>query len=373
MKHPVEHYARNTFYNDVVFPSSKVSDGAKRCILVTMIPLLAVIIAVGCSRSEPIESAAQMTGENVTQRSADGAEVVATTSGGPAEREATTGVASTTGQTEASASGTSASKIPTSPPTASPVAPTRPTSKAKVAAPKEALFTAARQTGGGDGYGADGILAVRYGVHKGYERVVVDLGTGEEPAWAVPEWALSTPTGDGTLRVTLPSVSKTDVSDGTLNGSLLKNFHVVRGPESGMFVDIFSKSAFEYRVIELSNPSRLVVDFKPSSASLELPLPAESGNTVLTQPRGGARVDSSLTVSGYSRNPEATNTVTLTNAAGETIVQDTVMSNDWTTTWGYFETTLNVPNFSGEGTLKVGDRSARDGTFDGVEIPVYGS
>ena len=200
----------------------------------------------------------------------------------------------------------------------------------------------------------------------------MDLGTGEEPAWAVPKWTLSSPAGDGTLRVTLPSVSKTDVSDGKFGGPLLKDFHVVRAPENGMFVDIFSESAFTYRIIELSNPSRLVVDFKPSSKSLELPLPAEAANTVLNQPRSGARVDGSLTVSGYSRNSEATNTVTLTNAAGETIVQDTVMSNDWTTTWGYFETTLNVPNFSGEGTLKVGAQSARDGTFEGVKIPVDG-
>lgn len=352
-----------------VLLSSKIPNGIRRCVLVATISLLAVMIAVGCSRSEPIKSAAQVTDENVTQRSAGGDEVIATTSGGPAEREATTGVASTTGQTEALASETSASEIP--------VAPTRPasgtTAKApKAAAPKEEPFVAGQQAGGGDGYGADGILAVRYGIHEGYERVVVDLGTGEEPAWAVPEWTLSSPAGDGTLRVTLPSVSKTDVSDGTFGGPLLKNFHVVRAPENGMFVDIFSESAFTYRVIELSNPSRLVVDFKPSGAGLEA-LPAEAANTVLNQPRSGARVDGSLTVSGYSRNPEATNTVTLTNAAGETIVQDTMMSNDWTTTWGYFETTLNVPNFSGEGTLKVGAQSARDGTFKGVEIPVYGS
>jgi hypothetical protein len=67
------------------------------------------------------------------------------------------------------------------------------------------------------------------------------------------------------------------------------------------------------------------------------------------------------------------NMVILTDAQGETLVQETVLSNDWTSTWGYFETTLDVPPFSGEGTLKVGAQSARDGSFEGVEIPVHGS
>lgn len=351
-----------------VFLFSEIPNGVRRWVALTAIALLAVIIVVGCGRSEPIESAAQVTDENVTQETTDGAEVIATTSGGPAEREATTGVASTSAQDEASASGTSASE------TSKALAeiPTQPASESEAAASEEAPFVASPQASGGAGYGADGLLGVRYGIHEGYERVVVDLGTGEEPARSVPEWTLSSPAGDGTLRVTFPSVSMTDVSDGTFSGPLLKDFHVVHAPEGGMFVDIFSESAFTYRVIELSNPSRLVVDFKSSSASLEIPLPAEDANTVLSQPRGGARVGGALTVSGYSRNPEATNTVILT-AGGDTLLQDTVMSNDWTMTWGYFETTLNVPSFSGEGTLKVGAQSARDGTFEGVEIPVYGT
>lgn len=331
---------------------------AKRCSPIAMIAVFAVVLAVGCSQSEPIESAAQVTDENLTQSTTGGSDVIATTSGGPAEKEATTGVASTTEQTEASSSG--------------PVdVPTQPSSDTQTVAPEESPFVAAPEASGGAGYGADGILAVRYGIHEGYERVVIDLGTGAEPAWSVPKWTLVTPTGDATLRVRLPSVSKTEVSDGSFDGPLLKNFHVVNGPEGGMFVDIFSESAFTYRVIELSNPARIVVDFKESSATLDFPLPAEGGNTVLTQPRSGARAGGSLTVSGYSRNPEATNTIILISG-GEKLVQETVVSNDWTSTWGYFETTLNVPNFSGEGTLKVGAQSARDGTFEGVEIPVYG-
>ena len=137
-----------------------------------------------------------------------------------------------------------------------------------------------------------------------------------------------------------------------------------------MFVDFCARSSFHYRVIEVGNPARLVVDFKPSGAPLEVPTPAEGGETVLVEPRPGARISDPLIVSGYSRNFEAANTITLTDATGEVVARRTVLGNDWSSTWGYFETTLDLPAFSGKGTLRVGTASARDGSFTGVEIPV---
>jgi hypothetical protein len=231
-------------------------------------------------------------------------------------------------------------------------------------------FVARTEAGGGSGYDADTVLAVRYGVHEDYERAVIDLGTGEEPAGTVPKWTLVSLKGDGLLRVTLPSASATCVSDGKLGGGLLGSFHVVRAPEGGMFVDFFARKAFLYRVLEIGDPARLVVDFKPTGASLEVPLPAEGGETVLVEPRSKARVSDPLMVSGYSRNFEAANTITLTDPDGKVLVRRTVMSNDWSSTWGYFEATLDLPPFAGKGTLKVGTQSARDGSFEGVEIPV---
>lgn len=239
--------------------------------------------------------------------------------------------------------------------------------------PVETPLVADAEMGGGSSFEADSILAVRHGVHEGYERVVLDLGTGAEPARMVPEWRLTSPTGDGLLRVELPSVSATDVTDGRFGGALLKDFHVVRAPEDGMFVDVFSGGAFTYRVVGLSDPARLVVDFKPSEEELGMPLPAEGGKTVLTQPRRGERVEGPLTVSGYSRNFEANNTIILTDAEGEVLERRSVGGNDWSATWGYFEATLDPPAFSGKGTLRVGVENARDGSFEGVEIPVRGT
>lgn len=234
-------------------------------------------------------------------------------------------------------------------------------------------FVASPEDSGGSGYGADGILGVRFGDHEGYERVVVDLGSGGEPTTGVPNWTLSSPTGDGRLKVRFPSVRNTEVSDGSLEkagAELLDSFYVVRGADGGMFVDFFAKRAFYYRVIELPDPSRVAIDFKPSGSELAIPLPVRSGNTVLTQPRRGTSVTTPMTVSGYSRNPEASNTILLQGPEGKTLAQETVLSSDWSSTWGYFETSLDFQPFTGEGTLKVGAQSARDGSFQGVELPV---
>jgi Immunoglobulin-like domain of bacterial spore germination len=231
-------------------------------------------------------------------------------------------------------------------------------------------FVEKTEDSGGSGYDADTVLAVRYGFHRGYERAVIDLGTGEEPAGNVPEWTLTSPEGDGLLRVDLPSASATCVSDSKLGEGLLENFHVVRAPEGGMFVDFFARKPFRYRAFGLQDPARLVVDFKPARDDLNVPPPAQGGDTVLVEPRTNSVISDPLTVSGYSRNFEAANAITLTGPHGQILVRRTVRSNDWSHTWGYFEATIDLPPFSGKGTLKVGTGNARDGIFEGVEIPV---
>jgi hypothetical protein len=233
-------------------------------------------------------------------------------------------------------------------------------------------FRTRPEASGGSSYEADAVLAVRHGAHEGYERVVLDLGTGDRPSETVPEWTLMSSADDGLLRVTLPSMSRTAVSDGTFSDALLERFYVVRAPEGGMFVDVFTRKSFAYRVLELSDPARLVVDFKPAGSPLKRRPPAVGGDTVLVEPRAGARIGDPLTVCGYSRNFEASNTIILTDPEGKTVMHRTVLSNDWTSTWGYFEATLNLRPFTGKATLRVGIESARDGTFEGVEVPVRG-
>ncbi len=234
----------------------------------------------------------------------------------------------------------------------------------------EVPFTAAPEMNGGSRDAADGIRGVRFGEHEGYERAVLDFGSGGEPASWVPVWSLSSPTGEGYARITFPEVSATSVSDGAFGGSILDNFYVVRAPGGGMFVDIFAAGAFQYRVMELSDPGRLVVDYRPASVDLSFPIPTQAERMVLFEPREGEAITSPLRVSGYSRNFEASNTIMLRDSSGKVLAQRTVLSNDWAETWGYFEASLEFPAFEGRATLGVGAESARDGSFEGVEVPV---
>ena len=186
-------------------------------------------------------------------------------------------------------------------------------------------------------------------------------------------WALSSPEGEGYARITFPDLEATLDSEGGLGGSTMENFYVVRAPDGGLFLDLYATGAFQYRVVEFSDPGRLVVDYRPASVDLSFPIPAQAQRTVLFEPRAEESVTSPLRVSGYSRNAEASNTVALMDASGSVLVQSTVLSNDWLETWGYFETSLEFPAFEGQATLRAGSESPRDGSFEGVEIPVvYG-
>src|SRR5829696_9191962 len=171
----------------------------------------------------------------------------------------------------------------------------------------DATFVERTGDGGGSGYDADTVLGVRYGLHDDYERAVIDLGTGERPAGTVPEWTLTS--SDGLLRVDLPSAVTTCVSGGKFDKGLLGSFHVVRAPDGGMFVDFLARQPFRYRVLQLQDSARLVVDFEPAGENLDEPPPAQGGNTILLEPRPNAIISDPLTVSGYSRNPEAANSI----------------------------------------------------------------
>jgi len=260
----------------------------------------------------------------------------------------------------------------------SPAAPERQAQQEKTTpeeemAQREAPFTATPKMKGGLHGAADSIRGVRFGKHEGYERAVIDFGSKIAPASRVPAWSLSSPTGEGYARITFPDIDATSETDGTFGGSILDNFYVVRAPGGGMFVDVFATGAFRYRVIELSDPGRLALDYHPTNADLRFPIPAQAEKTVLFESRQREAIISPLRVSGYSRNFEASNTIMLRASSGDVLSRGTVLSNDWTETWGYFEASFKFPAFEGPASLRVGGLSPRDGSFEGVEVPVtYG-
>jgi hypothetical protein len=224
-------------------------------------------------------------------------------------------------------------------------------------------------SGGSEG-AASGIMEVTLERREGYERAIVSFGSAGIPASEVPTWSLSSPEGEGYTRITFPDLKSTMDSDGGFGGSILHNFYVVRAPGGGLFVDMYATGAFQYRVTELSDPGRLVVDYRPASVDLSFPIPVQAQRTVLLEPRAEEAVTSPLKVSGYSRNPEASNSIALVEASGNVLAESTVLANDWLDTWGYFETSLEFPPFEGQATLRAGSESSREGSFEGVEEPV---
>ena len=224
-------------------------------------------------------------------------------------------------------------------------------------------------SGGMEG-AADSIQGVRFERSEGYERAIIDFGSEGASASRVPAWSLSSPTGEGYARITFSDVEATSVSDGSFGGSILDNFYVVRAPGGGMFIDLFATGAFQYRLTELSDPGRLTIDYRPANVELGFPLPAQAERTVLFEPRVGETVTGPLRVSGYSRNFEASNTIMLRDPNGNVLLQTTVLSNDWLDAWGYFEALLEIPAFERRAILQVGTESPRDGSFEGVDVPI---
>ena len=160
------------------------------------------------------------------------------------------------------------------------------------------------------------------------------------------------------------------VSGGDFGGGLLGSFYIVHAPEGGIFVDFFAREAFLYRVLELEDPARHVIDFELAEEDPKVSFPAEGKNTVIVEPRPRARISDPLTVSGYSRAVEATNTLALIDSHGKVLARRTVGSNDWNHTWEYFEATLDLLPFSGKGTLKVETKGDHNGPFGDTEVPV---
>ena len=215
------------------------------------------------------------------------------------------------------------------------------------------------------------ITDIRFGQHPDFERLVIDFATDREAASAVPHWRIEKATGEGVLRIHLPTVTETAFTDAQLVGEYIwfTQVFVVRAPDRSLFVDVFIPAAYQFRVQELRDPLRLVIDVVPGGTETYI-LPATTKDTVLIAPRPGATVQGTLTVSGYSRHFEANNVIILQDSEGNELARAIATATDYIETWGHFSSQLTVPARTGTGTLLVGDFDAQDGSFKGVTIPV---
>ncbi len=245
------------------------------------------------------------------------------------------------------------------------------TASATPAPAAQATPTAAPTLTGGEARPDARIADIRFGQHPDFERLVIDFATDPESASAVPHWRIEKAAGEGVLRIHLPTATETAFTDAQLAGEYMwfTQVFVVRAPDRSLFVDVFIPAAYQFRVQELRDPLRLVIDVVPGGTETYI-LPATAKDTVLIAPRPGATVQGTLTVSGYSRHFEANNVIILQDSEGNELARAIATSTDYIETWGHFSSQLTVPARTGTGTLLVGDFDAQDGSFKGVTIPV---
>ena len=96
-----------------------------------------------------------------------------------------------------------------------------------------------------------------------------------------------------------------------------------------MFVDVLTREAFAYRVLKLSHPARLVVDFKPTGSPLKTRPPAVGGDTVHLERRTGARIGTPSPSAVTPATSRRRTPSSLRTPKGRPGVRCTVLSNDW--------------------------------------------
>lgn len=229
----------------------------------------------------------------------------------------------------------------------------------------EAVATGASSSGDPHRVGA-----IRWQRHDGCERLVIDLagadGGAAGGAGAVTAEVLR---GLGVVRVGLRDVEgiDPDATDATFAGPLARAAYSVIAPEGRhVYVDVHLGEAAEATVSTLGDPARVVVDLRPGGGPVPGPAPSHR-RVVVLEPRPGPATYP-LMVTGYARTFEA-NVVVRLERAGVDVYDDFTTASAWAEGWGHYSFTI-PDGPSGAVVLHVGEHSARDGSWEGVAVPL---
>lgn len=217
---------------------------------------------------------------------------------------------------------------------------------------------------------ADRISALRWERHDGCERLVLDLVDAQgEPAERPGRVGVEALRNLGVVRVTMEDVEwvAPEAADATFEGPLTGAAFAVFAPEGRwVYVDVHLREAAEVSALTLQDPARVVVDLRPGGGPV--PEPASRGQgVVVLEPRPGEAAYP-LTVTGYARTFEA-NVVVRLEREGADVHQDFTTATAWADAWGHY--TFSIEDGPvGSVVLHVGEHSARDGTWQGVAVPL---
>ncbi|MFO7894190.1 MAG: Gmad2 immunoglobulin-like domain-containing protein [Longimicrobiales bacterium] len=217
---------------------------------------------------------------------------------------------------------------------------------------------------------ADRVGRLRWHRYDGCERFVMDLVDGAGEAVAGSGAVSAEVLRDlGVVRVTLRDVAgaEPDATDATFAGPLARAAYAVASPEGPwVYVDLHLGDAAEAAVSTLRDPARVVVDLRPGGGRVPPPAPSETRVVVLTPRPGPATYP--LTVTGYARTFES-NVVVRLEREGQEVHEDFTTATAWLDAWGHYSFTI-ADGPAARVVLHVGEYSARDGTWEGVAVPL---
>jgi hypothetical protein len=191
-----------------------------------------------------------------------------------------------------------------------------------------------------------------------------DFETSEgAPATTVPNVTVDHLDSFQVVRVGI-DVDASIISDQLVETEFVDRLYVVRSLDGGSFVDLHLSEPAAVRVTTESSPARLSIDLRPGF----VPFVGESSiddQVVLVAPTDESDVESTAELTGYSRTPDGSVLVVVTQSP------TTVTESDATTaangeTWGEFRFELSLP--VGEVSVFLGQRSADDGSLDGISV-----
>jgi hypothetical protein len=137
----------------------------------------------------------------------------------------------------------------------------------------------------------------------------------------------------GVIRIALPNIAHTSITDGVFESPLVDRAYVVRAQDGSLYVDAHLSAPAMARAEIVQSPARVVVQLEPGGEELPAPAP-RSDLVVLLAPRE-AEVSYPLTVSGYARTFEA-NVVVRILQGGSIVAERVTTATDYLEAWGEF-------------------------------------
>lgn len=216
-----------------------------------------------------------------------------------------------------------------------------------------------------DGEGSDSNSLGRISWEKSdqCESFVFEFETSQgAPATTVPDISIAHLESFQVIRISL-GVSSTVISDQLVETTLVDRLYVVKGLDSGMFVDLHLSAPAAARARVESSPARLTVDLRPGFVDFVGTAVADE-HVVVVSPGTGASVDPVTQLMGYAHavGPSVTFIVT---QGGVVVTETSTTAAELSGTWAEFRHELGLP--PGNVSVFVGQSDPEIG-LDGVTL-----